>query len=516
VVIVMQENHSFDSYFGMLPLRGQPKADGFTFDARGVPINSNPFNGGYVVVQHAPSDCRPRGAGSQSWNASHEQIDGGRMDGFANTGVDSLVYWDAPDLPFYYSLASTFCLANRWFSSVPGPTYPNRRFLQAGTAYGLTATTASSIFQKPPNGTIWDRLDDHSIGWKNYYTEVPTTAIIFDTVQNHLLFSGNLAPISHFYRDCANGSLPPVSMVDSGVGLNSELSKLIQIPELSVVLSDLQLSSFDEDEEFGDISAGESFTSRVVNAVMRSPKWARTLLVWCYDEHGGVYDHVPPPAAIPPDGIKPVLGAGDVTGLYDTYGPRVPAVVVSPYARPGAVTNVVHDHTSILATIEAKWNLPALTYRDANAQTLADFLVDGEPSFPDPPVLADPGNPDATQLNCKDGPLTYRVYPTPPKATVTPTPQAPSVRLEVEHGPYIPGVVAIAIRSTGPTLTDVIVELKRGRDTVAKARLPSLSGKTQRLQFRRRSPYAGRYTFLVRVRGRTVLAHTEYLERAEL
>ncbi len=94
-----------------------------------------------------------------------------------------------------------------------------------------------------------------------------------------------------------------------------------------------------------------------------------------------------------PDAIAPDIGSGDQPGSYDMYGPRVPVVVVSPYARPHDVTNVVHDHTSVLATIEQQWNLPALTYRDANATTLADFLDVARISFPEPPSLAAPANP---------------------------------------------------------------------------------------------------------------------------
>ena len=122
--------------------------------------------------------------------------------------------------------------------------------------------------------------------------------------------------------------------------------------------------------------------------MLRSPAWPRTLFIYTYDEHGGYYDHVPPPKAIAPDDIPPDLQPGDHPGGYTIYGPRVPAMVASPYAKPNAVTDVVHDHTSVLATIEAKWNLPALTYRDANAATVMDFLDPGHAAFLTPPTAA--------------------------------------------------------------------------------------------------------------------------------
>jgi phospholipase C len=130
----------------------------------------------------------------------------------------------------------------------------------------------------------------------------------------------------------------------------------------------------------------------VITAVTASPAWKDICLVYVYDEHGGYFDHVAPPAAIAPDTIKPVLQAGDPVAGYTMYGPRVPAVVVSPYAKPGASTSVVHDHTSVLATIEAKWNLPALTLRDANAHDISDFLDPYAPTILTPPTLAGPGN----------------------------------------------------------------------------------------------------------------------------
>ena len=108
----------------------------------------------------------------------------------------------------------------------------------------------------------------------------------------------------------------------------------------------------------------------------------------------GYYDHVPPPPAIPPDDIAPVLSATDQPGAYDRYGFRVPTVVMSPYSKRDFVSHTVYDHTSVLKTIERKWNLPAMTYRDANANDLLDCLDLHRRAFREPPTLAAPGNPD--------------------------------------------------------------------------------------------------------------------------
>ena len=155
------------------------------------------------------------------------------------------------------------------------------------------------------------------------------------------------------------------------------------------------------EENSQDISVGESFASRVVNAVMSSPSWPKTVLISCYDEHGGYYDHVPPPAAVAPDQIAPKLQPGDVPGGYDRYGLRVPAVVVSPWAKKKYVSSVVRDHTAVLRLIETKFNLPALTARDANADNLLDCLdLTGTPPFRTPPALPAPLNPDGKTPLC--------------------------------------------------------------------------------------------------------------------
>jgi phospholipase C len=142
-----------------------------------------------------------------------------------------------------------------------------------------------------------------------------------------------------------------------------------------------------------DLALGEYFVSRVVDSLLNSPAWHRTMLVWTYDEHGGYYDHVAPPPAIPPDDIPPALTSANEPGGYDRYGFRVPTVVMSPYSKPHFVSHTVYDHTSVLKTIERKWNLPSMTYRDANANDLLDCLDLRHRAFADPPTLAAPGNP---------------------------------------------------------------------------------------------------------------------------
>jgi phospholipase C len=201
-----------------------------------------------------------------------------------------------------------------------------------------------------------------------------------------------------FFTDAAAGTLPSVSLLDPNFGTESQ-------------------------ENPQNIVVGEAMMSRVVNALGASPSWLHSLLVITYDEGGGYYDHVPPPVALAPDSIPPITQPGESS--YDgfaRYGFRVPSIVVSPYSKPRGVTHVVHDHTSIPAMIERKWNLPALTYRDANANDLTDFLnlhalARQRPTFPVLPALAPPGDTPAA-LGCSSpGPNDI-----PPPGSVTPAP----------------------------------------------------------------------------------------------
>ena len=311
-----------------------------------------------------PTTCQLQGQPNQEWEQAHIQFDDGRNDGFvtSKSGPVAMGYWTGQDLPWAYSLATTFPLADRWFAPVLGQTYPNRRYLMAATSAGMVDDILLEILIPPPAGTIFDRLDAHQIPWRNYYASFPPTSYLFlgDVIGDH----ASVVPIGQFFADAKSGNLPGFAIIDPDFGRNSE-------------------------ENPQNIVYGEVFAASVVQAVMASPAWPRTLLAWTFDEGGGYYDHVAPPPAAAPDDIPPRPPARHYDG-FARYGFRVPAVVISPWSRPGHVTSVVHDHTSILAMIERKWNLPPLTHRDAAAADLLDFLDLTRPAFADPPQLAEP------------------------------------------------------------------------------------------------------------------------------
>ncbi len=385
LVVVMMENHSFDNMIGMLG-----RGDGFARDRKGKPTATNPDGrGGLLHAFHMPTPCQLTGRPSQTWNASHQQFDHGRNDGFvvSASGPVSMGYFDAGDMPFTYDLARTFPIADRWFCSVLAQTFPNRRYLLAGTSLGLVDD--SLRFQLPANGTILDQLNRHAISWLDYSSSLPGIGVWPALVENPAI-SERIVDIGRFYRDCAAGTLPSCSFVDPNFSTSSE-------------------------EDPQDVQFGDDFLSRVVKAVMSGPRWPKTLLVWTYDEHGGYFDHVPPPPAPVPDAVPPMLAKGDAPGSFDRLGFRVPAGVVSPYAKRSYVSHTVYDHTSILKLIETKWNLPALTYRDAAAVSPLGMVDFGRPpAFLRPPSLAAPADA-ALRASCEiSGPGTI-----PPPGAVT-------------------------------------------------------------------------------------------------
>ncbi len=361
IVVLMMENHSYDNKLGLLK---RPGADGFTLGKNGKPVETNPYTNG--KIQHAfrmPTTCQTNGP-SQEWEQCHIQYDHGKNDGFVESasGPVSMGYWEQADQPFYYSLATEFPIADRYFCSVLGQTFPNRRYLMAATSLGMVNDTFPSGY--PKNGTLFDALDAHKISWRNYYSTTPST-LLFPTIYFDN-FGKKVLPLGRFFADAASGDLPGFCIVDPDYSTHSE-------------------------EDPQNIAVGEAFASQVIRAVMSGPEWATTLLIWTYDEHGGYYDHVPPPKAIPPDDIPPDVPSGESAfDGFARYGFRVPCAVISPWSRKNYVSHNVFDHSSICKLVETKWNLPAMTFRDANANNMLDMLDLRRPAFIKPPELAKP------------------------------------------------------------------------------------------------------------------------------
>ncbi len=371
IVVLMQENRSYDHYFGQLHYEGQPRA-------RAVPKNASnpdPTDATAVPIRifHKTNYCETADL-DHSWSGTHREYDGGRMDGFTRQNVDStdptgsrtMGFYDRVDLPFYYSLFSAFATSDRYFCSVLSQTFPNRFYLLAGTSFGhirndFPTGNPLTDFDQP---TIFNLLDQAGVSWKIYYSQI-AFALEFSYVRDNM--AGKVVPVSDFTIDAQNGTLPSVSFIDP----------------IFIGQADVE----NDEHPPSDVQLGQNFVAGIINTLFASPQWGQSALFLTWDEHGGFYDHVPPPAACVPDDIPPMLQAGDEPGAFDRYGIRVPVAVVSPFARPRYVSHKVYDHTSILRFIETRFDLPALTKRDANADPMLKLFNFKRVSFATPPVL---------------------------------------------------------------------------------------------------------------------------------
>ncbi len=372
IVILMQENRSADSYLGHLNAL-QPDYEAEPSTGNPDPLNSaNPA----IVPFHKTVYCESSDL-NHSWNGEHQAFDNGAMDGFtaandinsANadatdpTGSRTMGYYDQTDLPFYYGLYSTFATNDRYFQSVLSQTFPNRLYLYAGTSFGVIRNDISGSTHK----SIFEELDAGFVDWKVYSAQYPLSfpSILFKYVADRA--AQHVFPISQYYADAAAGTLPSVSFVDP---------RFLDSPTVE-----------SDEHPVSNIQVGQTFVADVTNALMASPNWNDAAMFLTYDENGGFYDHVAPPAAPVPDNIAPNLQAGDTPGAFDRYGFRVPVAVISPYSKPNYVSHVVDDHTSILRFLELRFGLAALTNRDANADAMGDMFDFSKAHFATPPTL---------------------------------------------------------------------------------------------------------------------------------
>ncbi len=405
IVVVMLENRSFDHMLGYLSLplelggRARTDVDGL----RGPEIDFNLHAGARFPIHHL-DQTKFKDETEDPDHSGHsvdEQLAGdgaGFVENFARIcaararaqGEEApepglvMGYYDAEELPVYDHLAAEYCVVDRWFSSVPGATWPNRLYAMTGRADGCRDDRPLPIYPLP---SFARHLDDHKVDWR-WYSFDPATLRLADPkyrLENHHRFAfvdsrtlsvqervvGELLEEGpSFLDDVANERLPAVSWIDPhfkdpGVlGPNSN-----------------------DDHPPSDLRAGQDLILRVFHALRTSPCWEKTLLILTYDEHGGFYDHVPPPAA------------QDENPKFRRLGVRVPAILASPLVAPGSTSSALlgdefhFDHTSIIKTILTRFcqvdgQIPAMTARVQAANHLGHLLTDGPPRD-SPPNHAD-------------------------------------------------------------------------------------------------------------------------------
>jgi phospholipase C len=363
IVVLMQENHTFDNYFGTYP-----GADGIPAGTC-LPKSFDDASLGCTVPAHVGGHSIS-GLGSTPGLFSL-QYDGGKMDGFVaayrvGRGLGGLPnptgYYDARDVPLAWNLADRYVLFDRFFSSARGGSAWNHMF-------AISATPGNPVADGIPAGgypdtpTIFDRLQAAGVSWRYYVKSYDPTNTIDNPaggdrvsqllqvpplamprfVRSPKLMS-HVVDLQEFYDDAQAGRLPAVSYIAPGGNSEHPPGKLI---------------------------AGQTLVRTIVNELMRSPEWSSTAFVLTYDSWGGWYDHVPPPSV-------------DQYG----YGFRVPTLLVSPYAKQGKVDHATLDFTSILRFIEDNWRLAPLAGRDASAQSIASAFDFGAP--PRAPELVSP------------------------------------------------------------------------------------------------------------------------------
>ncbi|MBV9434630.1 MAG: hypothetical protein JOZ44_01180 [Acidobacteria bacterium] len=398
IIFMSQENRSFDMYFGHL--NDYRASIGLPTDVDGLPANaSNPaFDGTIIHSFHLQTMCVENT--SADWATSHidfnrfnETSDTPTMDGFVvqggaaaigqgskdTTGVRMMGYYTAADLPYYYFMASQFATSDRWFAPAPTETEANRLYLVAATSVGHVHRPTQQVSAK----TIFDLLDTKNISYKIYYLDSHLDTELDDFSGFVAAHQNKFFPISQYFTDLQNGTLPQVSYIEPG-------------------FTDGQ----DEHPGLGnDIQDGAASTAKIINALMASSAWKDSAFLLVYDEGGGFYDHVPPPTTgVPnPDGIPPqdlvTTNPPDPKADFTRYGFRVPVLVVSPFTKPHYVSHTVTDSTAALKMIEARFGLPNLNRRDPTGVDMSEFFDFKNKPWATPPTP--PAQP--TSGPCYDG-----------------------------------------------------------------------------------------------------------------
>ncbi|MCP4809477.1 MAG: phosphoesterase [Proteobacteria bacterium] len=333
VIVVMMENRSFDHYLGSLKALEGRDVEGLS----GTESNPGP-DGNPVTVFQLTEPCQedpPHG-----WGSSHNQFSEGTNQGFVLEHFDRvgpeqgdwvMGYYTRDELPIHYALADHFCLPDRYFCSVMGPTWPNRLFGQSASSDGQTSNNidAAPFTQK----TIFEAVAEGGREWRYYYTDIPFIGLYEDHWQ-----TDNIAFLEDFIADAEAGDLADFTWIDPGFGFN-------------------------DDHPPHHPGLGQMFLALVYEAIARSPAWDRTLLIITYDEHGGFHDHVPPPQ----------VADERADEGFDQLGFRVPALICGPWVKQGTVSTVF-DNTSMLRLTCELFDLELWNERLQGINSLEDCI----------------------------------------------------------------------------------------------------------------------------------------------
>lgn len=372
VIFMLQENRSFDNYFGRM---GQYRRDrGFNDAFDELPLDWTVIDANGIPLQpfHLPTVCTENT--SPAWSEAHFDVHRGLMDRFAQSanwgdnysrvgdtgGTRAMGYYDWSDLPYYYELAFQFATSDRWFSSVLANTATNRMYMFGATSFGRVHPRNNETF---PNATIFDRLDDAGVSWRYYYVDANTTYLdhwnVFYRDRDHIF------PISQYFTDLQDEStMPNVVFIERGGG------------------------SCRDEHPTCHTQIGAAYVKSLIDELMSSPTWPSSVFFLSYDEPGGLLEHVPPVLISHPDGIPPQdLYSDDPPGDFNESGMRVPVMVVSPWVRPHFVSHVNRDMTSMLKFIETRFSAQPLTARDGDADNMLEFFDFSSPYWLTPPPL---------------------------------------------------------------------------------------------------------------------------------
>jgi phospholipase C len=387
VFVLMLENRSFDHMLGASGLNGidtPPAGASNTYKGKIYPVGTNAPEVMAVDPGHEFPDVVTQLAGAGASYPPGGQYPQLNMSGFvtsyaghapANDYGEIMQAFTADRLPVLTTLAATFAVCDRWFASVPGPTWPNRFFAVAASSGGLdhSPTTAEMLTWEIftgfsfPRGTIFDALG--KARWRIYMDGLFTVAGGLKGISPLDLYA-----FSGFRRDVARSDYPRgFTFIEPSYGDTLDRS----------------YKDGTSQHPLDTVTGGERLIKATYEAIRNSPHWNTSLLIITYDEHGGFYDHVPPGAAAAPDDGSPATH-NQYGFTFQQYGVRVPAVVISPLIPAQTVDHTIHDHSSIPATIEQIFGLAPLTARDAAAQSVLPLLSLGAPRTDAPITLPDP------------------------------------------------------------------------------------------------------------------------------